>query len=287
MNRRQFAATAAAALAAPKARAQAAPLTAQQYIDRITAKMAAAKNSSPAGAQFKRDTIKAGDPATPITGIATTFMATLDVLQRAHKAGRNFVISHEPTFWHDPEPMPELAADPLTLTKRGFIEKNKMVVWRSHDQMHGLRPDPIFLGWAKALAWEKYRDAADPRCYTLPATTVNAVAQHHATKLKTKSARLIGDPNLKVTKVAQGGHGLEENMRLLAKSDLIIVFEARERDTAEYVRDLVASGAPKAMLLCAHLSGEEAGMDEFASWLRTIIKEVTVEYIPAGDHFQI
>jgi putative NIF3 family GTP cyclohydrolase 1 type 2 len=285
MNRRQFAATAAAALTASNA--QAVPLTAQQYIDRITAKMAAAKNVSPAGTQFKRDTIKAGDPATPITGIATTFMATLDVLHRAQKSGRNLVISHEPTFWHDPEPLPELAADPLTRSKLGFIEKNKMVVWRSHDQMHGMRPDPIFLGWAKALNWEKYRSAEDPCCYTLPATTVDAVAQHHATKLKTRSARLIGDPKLKVTKVAQGGHGLEENMRLLAKSDLIIVFEARERDTAEYVRDLVAAGLPKAMLLCAHLSGEEAGMDEYAQWLRTIITEVAVEYIPAGDQFTI
>lgn len=58
-------------------------------------------------------------------------------------------------------------------------------------------------------------------------------------------------------------------MRLLAKSDP------------------VAAGLPKAMLLCTHLSGEEAGMDKYATWLRTIITEVPVEYIPAGDQFYL
>ena len=65
------------------------------------------------------------------------------------------------------------------------------------------------------------------------------------------------------------------------------MFEARERDTAEYVRDLVLSGQKKGMLLCAHETGEEAGMDEFARWLRTIIDEIPVEFIPAGDQFRI
>ena len=165
--------------------------------------------------------------------------------------------------------------------------QNKMVVWRQHDQVHGVRPDPIFVGWAKALGWEAYRDQASPMSYTIPAATVDAVAQHHAARLKTRSIRLVGDPELKVTKVAQGGHDLQGNMRLLAKEDLIVVFEARERETVEYVRDLVFSGQKKAMLLCAHSTGEEAGMDEFSRWLRTIIDEVPVEFIAAGDRFWI
>ena len=31
------------------------------------------------------DTIKAGDPSTPVTGIATTFLATMDVLREADR----------------------------------------------------------------------------------------------------------------------------------------------------------------------------------------------------------
>lgn len=280
MNRRQFAAVAAGALTA--ARAQTAPLTARHIVDRIRQKL-----TSPPVAASTRDTFKCGDPDTPVTGIASTFMATLDVLQRSHKAGMNFVISHEPTFWHDPEPIAEMAADPVTRFKLDFVEKNRMIVWRQHDQMHSVRPDPIFVGWDKDLGWEKYRDADDRHMYTHPPTTIDAVAQHLATRLKTRSLRLVGDPQLKVTRVGMGGHAIESNIQLFAKSDLIVVFEARERETAEYVRDAIQSGQKKGLLLTAHETGEEAGMNEFARWLRTIIPEVPVEFIPAGDQFWI
>jgi putative NIF3 family GTP cyclohydrolase 1 type 2 len=280
MNRRRFAATIGGGLAA--SRMQAAPLTARQVVDRIREKLAA-----PPVANSTRDTFKCGDPDTPVTGIATTFMATLDVLQRANQAGRNFVISHEPTFWHDPEPMPEMADDPISRYKVDFVEKNRMVVWRQHDQMHTVRPDPIFVGWTKALGWQKYQDSADGRYYTLPPTTIDAVAKHLAASLNTRSLRVVGDPSLTVTRVGRGGHDLNGNMALLAKSDLIIVFEARERETIEYVRDTVLSGAKKGMLLTSHLTGEEEGMNEFARWLRTIVTEAPVEFMPAADHFWI
>jgi len=45
------------------------------------------------------DTFKAGDPDGPVTGVAVTMMATLDVLQRAAAAGHNLVITHEPRFY--------------------------------------------------------------------------------------------------------------------------------------------------------------------------------------------
>src|SRR5581483_192527 len=46
------------------------------------------------------DTFKAGDPDTPVTGIATTMMATFDVLKRAAARGDNLIITHEPTFFN-------------------------------------------------------------------------------------------------------------------------------------------------------------------------------------------
>src|SRR5258708_3779149 len=38
------------------------------------------------------DTFKAGDPDAPVTGIAVTMMATMDVLQRAAAHGDNLII---------------------------------------------------------------------------------------------------------------------------------------------------------------------------------------------------
>src|SRR5271168_5363229 len=45
------------------------------------------------------DTFKAGNPDTPVTGIAVTMMATMDVLQRAVANHQNLIITHEPTFF--------------------------------------------------------------------------------------------------------------------------------------------------------------------------------------------
>ena len=47
------------------------------------------------------DTIKGGSSDTVVTGIVTTFLATLDVLQKTLEAGGNFVVTHEPTFWNN------------------------------------------------------------------------------------------------------------------------------------------------------------------------------------------
>ena len=53
------------------------------------------------------DTFKAGDPATAVTGIVTTALASLDVLGRAVKAGANLIITCEPTFYtHADTPTP-------------------------------------------------------------------------------------------------------------------------------------------------------------------------------------
>ena len=58
------------ALAAPPLLAQRAPLTAQQVVERIQ------KNAGVPWQPQSLDTFKAGDPSTPVTGVATTGMAT-------------------------------------------------------------------------------------------------------------------------------------------------------------------------------------------------------------------
>src|SRR5437763_3493418 len=98
VSRREFVTATAGAAAAPflfdYGIAQAAgSLTAQDIVDRIK------KNLGIEWTADTVDTFKAGDPTLPITGIVTTSMATLDVLQQAVKAGANFVITAQPTFY--------------------------------------------------------------------------------------------------------------------------------------------------------------------------------------------
>src|SRR5580658_7346594 len=69
-------------------------LTASQVIDRIAKATGA---TLPANTV---DTIKAGDPATVVTGIVTTFTPSMDVLRKAVAAGDNLIVTHEPTFYN-------------------------------------------------------------------------------------------------------------------------------------------------------------------------------------------
>ena len=105
------------------------------------------------------DTIKAGDPSTPVTGIATTFLATMDVLREADRLGLNLVITHEPTFYNHLDETVFFVGDPVYLEKLAFIQKHHMVVFRFHDQMHEVVPDPVAVAFVQAMGWQNYMDA--------------------------------------------------------------------------------------------------------------------------------
>ena len=123
ITRRELAALAGVALAGgASAQAQSGALTARQAIERIQ------KNVGVPWSKQTVDTFKAGDPDTPVTGIATSFMATLDVLQRAAAAGKNLIVTHEPTFWSHLDETKELVNDPIYKFKQAFIAQHKLVV---------------------------------------------------------------------------------------------------------------------------------------------------------------
>jgi putative NIF3 family GTP cyclohydrolase 1 type 2 len=236
------------------------------------------------------DEFKIGDPDAPITGITTTFMSTLDLLQRSAAAGNNFVISHEPTFWSAADVVSALRDDPLYHHKVDFIEKNKMVVFRFHDHWHAHRPDGIFIGWNRAMGWERcVRYGPDPFsiAYEIPETSLRQLALDMQSKLNVHSMRIVGDPNLRITRVGHGGHYIAQCMATLPKVDLLIVGESREWEAAEYVRDAIAAGQKKALIQLPHEGGEEAGMRYCAEWLKTFVNEAPIQFIPSGDPFWI
>src|SRR5919112_1610088 len=78
------------------------------------------------------DTFKGGDPDTPVRGVATTGMATFDVLRRAAARGRTLVVTHEPTFYNHLDETAALAGDPTYEAKRRFVDEHRLVVWRFH-----------------------------------------------------------------------------------------------------------------------------------------------------------
>lgn len=270
------------AAAASTALAQDKPgtLTAQDVIDRIR------KN---VGVDWRRqtvDTIKSGTAGTPVKGIATTMMATLDVVQRAAAAGRNMVITHEPTFYSHEDNTAPLKDDPTYKFKQEFLDRNNMVVFRFHDHWHLHQPDGIATGMTKALGWEKNVDPQNPRQFLFDRISLASLAKQIETKLNIRTMRVIGDPGLRV-RTAAGTWGYNSSIRPFARPDLdvLIIGEAREWELVEYAADAVTSGAKKGLIVLGHIPSEQSGMRYCAEWLKGFITEVPVEFIAAAEPF--
>jgi putative NIF3 family GTP cyclohydrolase 1 type 2 len=282
VSRRQLARLAAGGLAAAQAaRAQSGNLTARQVIEQIQ------KNIGVPWRTETVDTFKAGDPDTPVRGIATTVMSTLDVLQRSAKAGLNLIISHEPTFYNHADETENLASDAVYKRKQEFVAKNNQVIWRFHDHWHMRKPDPVSVGLAAALGWTDHQDDESERLYALPPTTLGELAKNIQRRMKIRTMRVVGDPKTKVSKavISPGYSGLQTTLRRLPEVDLIVVGEIREWEGVEYAHDTVAAGFSKGMILLGHAISEDPGMDECAKWLKTFIQGTPIEFVPAGEPF--
>jgi putative NIF3 family GTP cyclohydrolase 1 type 2 len=258
----------------------AGPLTARQVIERIQAHVGVPWHSETV------DTFKAGDPETRVTGIATTMMATYDVLVRSAAAGKNLIITHEPTFYShlDRTDTFEKERDPVWLEKERFIKEHHLVVWRFHDHWHLRRPDGIMTGVVRALQWQKFQNPSDPNVFVLPETTIEQLASDMKKRLGIHVLRWVGNPQMKITKVglAPGASGPQRHRQMLQREDVevLAIGEVPEWETIEYVADAAAEGKSKALILLGHIPSEQPGMEYCAEWLKTFINEVPIESYP-------
>jgi putative NIF3 family GTP cyclohydrolase 1 type 2 len=209
-----------------------------------------------------------------VKGICTTFGTNYRVMELANKGGLNMIITHEPTFWSDADRIDLVKDDPLYKVKLDYATRNNMVVWRLHDHAHAHKPDFIRVGFNAAIGWTKYEVNGNISRYDIPRTTLGELAKYVAKTLDSRSVRVIGDASLPVAKVGYGGHGLEQNMTMLSSDvDCILVSEAREYDSFEYVRDTIQTGAKKGAIFISHEAGEDEGM------------KVPIKFIPTTDEF--
>ena len=133
------------------------------------------------------------------------------------------------------------------------------------------------------MGWERYVTPENDRRFIVPETTLGQLATHVAFALQSRGVRMVGNASTRVRTVTRGAHTLVGNMASLPTADALIVSEAREWDSIEYVRDTIASGQAKGIVLISHEAGEEAGMDECARWLRTFGTEVPVQFLATRD----
>jgi len=261
-------------------------LTAREIISRIQVHVGVPWQSETV------DTFKAGNPDTPVTGIAVTMMATMEVLERAAASGKNLVITHEPTFYNHLDKLDVLKQkdkDPVLAAKLAFIAEHNLVVWRFHDHWHRRNPDGIEAGMAHALGWEKYQDHGNQYIFALPETSVESLAVELKKKLGIHVLRVVGDPQMKAKKVAlvPGASGFQKETLALEMNDVdvLVTGEPREWETVEYVADAVTQGRHKGLIILSHIPSEQAGMEECTRWLKSFVSEVPVEFVPTKDPF--
>ena len=287
ISRRHFleasAGFAVAGLAAPRSASAQTTLTVADVIQRIKDKV-----GIPWRAQTV-DNLVAGRADVRVRGIATTMMATLDVVKRASAAGLNLVISHEPTFYTHQDTIEPLKADATYQFKDAFIRDRDMAVFHFHDHWHGMKPDGIGFGMARELGWDKNVDPANAREFTFSAVPLEALVGRIRERLAPSTMRVVGDPKMTVNRVATSwGYYTytPANLPLTRPDiDVFVVGETREWETVEHAQDMNAAGKKKALIVIGHVASEQAGMKYCAEWLKGFVPEVPIEFVPAPEPF--
>lgn len=231
-----------------------------------------------------------------VTGVATTFMATADVIHRAIHAGCNLIITHEPTYFTGVDHLDWLKNDDVYHRKKALINDTKISIWRYHDHMHGGNTDLIYAGLLETLGWKKYlnKKIPQPHCYTIPPTTVSALVKFFKKTLGMKVIQIVGDPDMTCSRVGilvgggSLGLGQEEMPAKLMHDeqlDVIVCGEITEWTLTAYVRDAAALGFNKALIIVGHERSEEPGMKELPKLLQPLLKGIPVHFIDAGEPF--
>jgi len=173
--------------------------------------------------------------------------------------------------------------------KAEFIKKNDMAIFRFHDHWHARNPDGIEVGMVHALGWEKFQDAHNQYLFTIPETPLEKLASDIKRRLGIGVVRVVGDPNLRITKLAlaPGAAGLTRQVSALEMPGVhaLVIGEAQEWEAVEYVADAVSEGKQKSLIILGHIPSEQAGMAECARWLKAFVTEVPVQFVPAREPF--
>ena len=294
LSRRRFALLAGAAGAAPLGIRSAEPLTAEAVVQRIQTELG---GEWPATGP---DGFKAGDPSTVVKGIATTAMATLDVLKQAAKTNANLILTYEPTFYGRADgrapgaPVPGRGPiglapdDPVANAKREFIQKNSLIVFRLRDHWQARKQNEMVTGLADSLGWSRHRLNPDDALYEIPSSTAEESVALIRSKLNLRAGlRAVGDRKAVVRRVLLHPVSMAPDImwKRYTEVDMLVAGEVREWENTHYAADIFTAGEKRALVTLGRVVSEDPGMRACAEWLKTVVKETPARWIPAGDPY--
>jgi putative NIF3 family GTP cyclohydrolase 1 type 2 len=172
--------------------------------------------------------------------------------------------------------------------KNAFIEKHKVVVFRLTQHWNQRKPDPRAQGLAAAMGWTKHNVSDDALRYNVPGIRLDALASQLKKTLGTRGGiRAIGDRAITVRRIGllPGYSTIQASIAMMPDVDVIITGEVQEWESATYAQDVAFAGIKKGFISIGRVVNEAAGMQVCADWLKTIVPEVPVRLISAGDPY--
>lgn len=289
LHRREFLAVVSAAIATtpearpPAAQTDSSSLTIGAMIDQILAQIPGQPIADTV------DTIKAGSRDQLVRGVATTFLATCDVIERAAAGGANFLITHEPTFYNHRDETAWLEEDRVYRRKLALLEEKQMTVWRFHDYWHRWIPDPMNRGLLEDFGWLGTGLLPHEGLCRIPEIPLAMLAARLRDRLGLRYVRVVGPLDLPCSRVgllpgAWGGHP-QMNFIREHDPDVLVVGEISEWETNVYLTDGNWAGLRKGLIILGHVNTEEPGMRFLADWLRQRFPGVPTTHVPMGDPF--
>jgi putative NIF3 family GTP cyclohydrolase 1 type 2 len=283
-SRRAFVVAGAALLSNTTLGQNAASLTAGEVVDRIKKQV---------GVPWREKTVDnllTGTADTAVHGIATTMMATLDVVERSVAQGNNMIVTHETPFYLHQDITDDIKTDSVLNYKLEFCKKHNVAIFHLHDHWHARHPDGIAQGMINQLGWQRYvTDAEDPKRLTFDGISLAKLTGQMQTTLAARTLRVLGSPELPVRHVqtSWGYCGREGGIKIFSQPDVdvLICGETREWELVEYCQDSIRAGNKKALVVVGHVLSEQGGMILCRDWLKTLVTEVPIEFVPAREPF--
>ena len=233
------------------------------------------------------DTLKSGSLDMKVTGIVTTMFATVEVIKKTIALGANFIIAHEPTFYSHTDSTDWLEKGPTYEYKKTLLKENNITVWRCHDYIHKMSPDPVTMGVLKQMSWEDKMIDKNPNFIQLTNQNLKEVIFSLKSNMGVDELRYIGNLTQPINKVLfiPGAAGSQRHIAAIKmyKPDLLVCGEVEEWTTVEYVRDSRAKGDAVSLILLGHIASEAPSATFILNWAKERYPNLLVKHIPAGN----
>ena len=250
--------------------------------------MIAALDARATVAENTVDTVQCGNTDRPLTKVAVTMMATVDVIREAHAWGAELLVMHESLVF---DHLGRRGLTPVSRLKEKLTDDTGMVVYRYHDHMHNIFPDEITVGELEALGLTgKLEKTKYYASYILtldtPVTPREIVSRANG-RLDAHNVRMCGAVDREVTRIAAcfGQPGGTYELLCDEETELLITGEVTEWKQGEYARDAAALGLNKSLIVMGHICSERDGMIRLTKLLAKEHPEVEFRYFECGDTY--